>query len=216
MSYINGVDRSHNNSKIQLIKLIPKGIGFIWFKATQGETFKDPAFNDSWKEVKSIIAIKRGCYHFFDPRFDGILQAKNYLSSGVNFSDLGCLPPCIDVEDLVGSNKTDTATLNKWVIHNRALSLSRLNDFLLYVKNETGKDCIIYSYNNYLKDTFNNHPWPNNELWLSSLQKDCPVRFDNGKLPLFWQNTYSWNGTDMDGDYFTGTQEQLNLLANIK
>lgn len=212
---IQGVDRSHLNGKVPLTDLAKKGIQFIWFKATQGETYQDPTFNDAWQEAKSIIAIKRGCYHFFDPHFGGVAQAKNYLSRGVNFSTMGCLPPCVDVEDLVGSNKVDTTTINKWVVDNWQLSLSRLNDFLLYVKQETGRDCIIYSYNNYLKDTFNGHTWPNNDLWLSSLQANCPVRFDNGKLPLFWQNTYNWNGSDMDGDFFMGTQNDLNKLANI-
>jgi len=53
-------------------------------------------------------------------------------------------------------------------------------------------------------------------MWLSSLQKNCPVRYDTAKQPLFWQWTYNWATTDMDGDYFMGTQEELNALANIK
>lgn len=215
---IHGVDRSHLNKPVRLASLADQGIGFIWFKATQGLTYQDPAFNASWKEIKGISGnlsgqlMKRGAYHFYDPRIDGIAQAKNFLSMGINFSTPGCLPPCVDVEDLTGS---DAAAANRWVANNWELALSRLNNFLGYIKQQTGRDCIIYSYNGYMREYLHAHPFPDNGFWLSSLQATCPVRYDNGKLPQFWQHTYNWNGTDMDGNYFTGTEQELNTLANI-
>lgn len=218
---IKGVDRSHLNSKISLASLIPKGIQFIWFKGTQGEAYKDATFNASWQEIKAIPGnlsgqlIRRGVYHFFDPRYDGLIQAKNYLSLGVNFASPGCMMPCVDVEDMVGSTDADTDAKNKWVADNWQLALKRLQDFLNEVKRVTGRDCLIYTYNGYPKEYFHGHGFPNNPMWLSSLQSTCPVRYDTKVLPEFWQNTYRWNGTDMDGDYFTGTIEQLNKLANI-
>lgn len=218
---ISGVDRSHLNEPYPLSKLVAQGVGFCWFKATQGDTFEDPTFNKSWQEAKGTLGLIRGAYHFYDPRIDGIAQAEHFLATGMDFLATGCLPPGVDVEDLVvfGSDgKIDnqlTAEANQWVANNWELALSRLNDFLNHVKIATGRDCIIYSYNNYMRDYYHSHPFPNNPFWLSSLQKTCPVRYDNGALPEFWQNTYSWNGSDMDGDFFTGTQEQLNQLANI-
>ncbi len=215
---IQGVDRSHNNDPVKLASLVPKGIGFIYFKATQGATFKDPAFNASWQEIKAIPGnlsgqlMKRGAYHFYDPRIDGIVQAKNYLSCGVNFAVTGCLPPCVDVEDLTGSDAVDA---NKWVMDNYEIAISRLTDFLNYIKQETGRDCLIYTYNNYPKEYFRGHGFHDNPMWLSSLQETCPVRYDTGKLPEFWQNTYQWQGTGMDGDLFTGTMDGLNAMANI-
>lgn len=227
MKYIAGVDRSHLNKKIPLSSLIAKDIAFIWLKGTQGVTYEDPTFNATWQEIKAIPGnlsgqlLKRGVYHFFDPRYDGIAQAKNFMSLGVNFSATGCLPPCVDVEDLVVFNsegKTDaalTAQANKWVSDNWQLAVSRLQDFLNHVKQECGRDCVIYTYNNYPKEYFRGHGFPDNPIWLSSLQETCPLRYDTKTLPAFWQNTYNWNGTDMDGDFFTGTQDQLNTLANI-
>lgn len=207
-----GVDRSHHNSKVALTSLVAKGVQFIWFKATQGVTYIDATFNASWQEAKGIVDLYRGAYHFFDPRFDGIEQAKHYLSLGINFDGPGCMLPCIDVEDLVGSTPADTVAQNKWVADNWQLAVKRLNDFLNTVKQVTGKDCMIYTYNNYPKEYFHGTKFPNNPMWLSSLQKTCPVRYDTGEQPLFWQNTYSWNGSDMDGDFFTGTIEQLKTL----
>lgn len=207
-----GVDRSHHNSKAPLSSLVAKGVGFIFFKATQADTFVDPTFNASWQEAKMIDGLARGAYHFFDPRIDAIEQAKHYLSTGVNFAGKGCLPPVVDVEDLTG---TDADKANQWVADNWQLSIARLNDFLAYVKNKTGRDCIIYTYNNYPKEYFHGHGFPNNPMWLSSLQKTCPNRYDTNTQPQFWQWTYNWNGTDMDGNYFMGTQGDLNKLANI-
>jgi lysozyme len=212
---IEGIDISHLNDHIDIGKLPGKGFGFVWLKASQGLTYQDPAFQTYWKDCKEANMI-HGCYHFFDPRFDGIQQAKNFLSRGVNFSLPRVLPPCVDVEDLVGKDEADTTKQNKWVADNWKLCLQRLHDFLGYVKDHTGKDCIIYTYNNYPKEYYPGAKFPNNGMWLSSLQSKCPVRYDTGKLPEFWQYTYRLNNTDLDGDYFMGTQEQLNELANIK
>lgn len=212
---IPGVDRSHLNTPIKLSHLVDEGVKFVWFKATQGETYQDPVFNSSWQEAKSTNGLIRGAYHFYDPRIDGIVQAKNLLSRGINFSSPGCLPPCVDVEDLVGKDNAETKQLNQCVANNWLLAVQRLNDFLGYIQSATGKICIIYTYNNYPKEYFHGTKFPNNPMWLSSLQDSCPVRYDTGELPVFWQNSYGWEGTDMDGDYFTGAIDKLNKLANI-
>lgn len=209
---IPGVDRSHLNTTYPLSKLVEQGIGFCWFKATQGTMFEDPAFNKSWQESKATPGLIRGAYHFYDPRIDGIAQAEHFLATGMDFSATGCLPPCVDVEDLTGAN---AAEANKWVADNWQLALSRLNDFLNHVKTTTGRDCVIYSYNGYMREYLHSHPFSNNPMWLSSLQASCPNRYDTDALPEFWQFTYNWNGTDMDGDYFTGSHDELNKLANI-
>lgn len=211
---IKGLDRSHLNDSIPLATLVKKGIQFIWFKTTQGLTYVDPTFDKSWKEAIATPGLIRGAYHFFNPRFDGVAQATHFTSQGVNFSAIGCLPPCVDVEDLVGHDEANTVAINKWVADNWQLALKRLQDFLNEVKRVTGRDCVIYTYNNYPKEYFHGHGFPNNPMWLSSLQANCPVRYDTGKLPEFWQNTYRYDGGDQDGDFFTGTIEQLNKLAN--
>jgi len=219
---IPGVDRSHHNSKVALKSLVEQGFKFIWFKATQGLTNIDPTFNTSWQEAKAITGLARGAYHFFDPRVDGAVQAAHYLSLGIDFTAAGCLMPCVDVEDLVGydadgkESKTETDKANKWVADNWKLAVQRLNDFLNAVKIATGRDCLIYTYNNYPKEYFHGHGFPNIPMWLSSLQKNCPVRYDTKKLPEFWQNTYTENGTDQDGDFCTQSQEWLNKSANIE
>lgn len=218
---IPGLDRSHLNGKVPLSSLTAKGIQFIWFKVAQYSHGEDVVFNASWEEAKNTPKLMRGGYYFFDPHFDGVAQCKQFLSFNINFSAPGCMGGCVDVEDLVvfGKNgKEDpvlTAQANKWVEQNWELAVQRLKDFLAYYKQETGLDCFIYSYNNYLRETYHATPFPNNPMWISAIEANCPVRYDTGKLPTFWQNTYGWRGTDMDGDYFMGTQDELNTLANI-
>lgn len=217
---IQGIDISHNNDpKIDIQTLKNKGITFVWIKATQALTYQDPAFQDYWHACRANNMI-HGAYHFFDPRVDGINQAKNFLSRGIDFTLPGVLPPCVDVEDLVGKDDAESAQLNKAIAENWKMCLNRLNDFLNYIKQQTGKDCIIYTYNNYPKEYYPGTKFPNNKMWLSSLLTDtnthCPVRYDTGKLPEFWQYTYRLNKSDLDGDYFIGTIDQLNELANVK
>lgn len=213
---IKGVDRSHLNSPVSLDSLTKRGIGFVWFKGTQAVSYTDPTFNASWQEAKATPGLVRGAYHFFDPRYDGVVQAEHFLSLGINFSGEGCLPPCVDVEDLVGADDASTKAANQWVYTNWETAVQRLNDFLAHMKQATGRDCVIYTYNNYPKEYFRGQGFPNNPMWLSSLRANCPPRYDTGQQPIFWQYTYGWNKTDMDGDYFMGSQSDLNTLANIQ
>lgn len=215
MTYIPGLDRSHLNSRTPLANLTAKGVKFVWLKLSQGLTYKDPTFDDSWSEALKTPNLIRGAYHFFDPRVDGVEQAKWFLSHNVVWKNSGCLPPAVDVEDLVGKDAADALVQNKWVENNWKLAVERLQAFLGYVQSVTGKPCVIYSYNSYMRDTLQGTKFPNNPFWLSSLQVTPPTRYDTGKLPEFWQNTYRWQSSDQDGDYFTGTQDELNYLANI-
>lgn len=215
-----GTDRSHHNSKVPLQSLFDKGVKFIWFKAAQWTSGEDKTFNPSWQEAKNTAGLLRGAYYFFDPRYDGVAQAKQFLSVNINFSAPGCIGGCVDVEDLVvfGSdgkvNHDLTDQANKWVANNWLLAIQRLNDFLAYFQSATGKSCMIYSYNGYMKEYLHGTKFPNNYMWISSLQDTCPLRYDTKILPDFWQWTYNWNGTDMDGNYFMGTETELNKLAN--
>lgn len=214
------VDRSHLNAPYPLAKLAEHGIAGCWFKVAQYITGEDKQFNASWQEAKKTSDFLRGGYYFFDPRYDGTVQAKQFLSFGINFTAPGCMGGCVDVEDLVvfTDSKVDTvltAAANKWVADNWQLGLQRLKDFLAYYKEQVGEDCTIYSYNGYMKEYYHSPQFSDNKMFISSLQPNCPKRYDTGNLPEYWQNTYNWNGTDMDGDFYTGTMDELRKLANI-
>lgn len=219
---ITGNDLSKRNDKVKLADLIKKGKQFAFCKATQADDFKDKAFDSYWAEAKPLRGpnFKIGPYMFFDPRVGGKSQANFFLSKGFNFKLPGVLPPTIDVEDLVvfnadGTiNKAATDAANKWVANNWQLCLIRLKECIETLKIASDK-VIVYTYNNYMREYYHGAPLSDCLMWLSSLQPTCPKRYDTGQLPEFWQYSYRDGGSDLDGDYFTGTQEQLNALANI-
>ena|ERR1700723_1478288 len=214
-----GVDRSHLNEQVKLQSLFDKGIRFIFFEAIKSNGEEDQNFNESWQEAKAIPGLYRGAYAMFDPRKDGKLQAQNFLAIGIGYLKPYCLGLWVDVEDLVvfdADGSTDqqaTDAANQWVADNSQLCLQRLLDFLAEIKETTGTDCGIYSYNGYMKEYYHSHPFPNNKFWLSSLQPNPPVRYDTGKLPEFHQYTYNWKNTDMDGDQ--SPLSSLDPIANI-
>lgn len=216
---IKGVDRSHLNSPVKLQHLYDEGILFCFFEAITSTCVEDKTFNASWQEAKTVTGLYRGAYAMFDPRKDGKLQAQNFLALNIGYDKPYCMGPWVDVEDLVvfgADNKIDQAATdaaNKWVADNWRLCLQRLLDFLAAIKEATGVDCGIYSYNNYMREYYHSHPFPANRFWLSSLQPKCPVRYDTGKLPEFQQYTYNWSGTDMDGDYCIDTNQLAHATS---
>ena len=73
-----GLDLSHHNEKVEIMKL--KGLGFVILKATEGETYVDAKFASRWLGLKSV-GVKRGAYHFYRTNKDPIAQAKHFLKT---------------------------------------------------------------------------------------------------------------------------------------
>lgn len=208
---IKGIDISHNNT-VNWAHLSPD-VKFVFCKATQGSGFKDPLFNAYWQHLKST-QICRGAYHFLTATDSAEVQAKNFLSLGIDFSSPGCLPPMLDVEDQV------PAALNKNITDNKSAFIKLVTDWLKIVKEATGNDPIIYSYKNFFAEYLNNTSWPNNKLWLASYQATAPglpkgyTHFDFWQYSQYGKISGEPTGGEFDLDYFNGTQEQLNTLAN--
>jgi lysozyme len=210
---IKDLDASHNNTPINW-GAISTEVEFIILKATQGASFKDPMFNEYWQHLLSTD-YKRGAYHFLTATDSALAQADSFLSRGIDFSKPGCLPPFIDVEDQV------PASLNINITKDKQAFIQLITDWINIVEKATGRRVIIYSYKNFFAEYLNNHSWPVNPLWLASYQATPPGLPVGYNSYLFWQ--YSEAGTLMGGttdgeydlDYFNGTQDQLNQLANL-
>lgn len=208
---IKGIDISHQNS-INWENL-SSDMEFVWHKATQGATFKDPAFNSRWQYLKSIEnKVKRGAYMFVVVGVSAQAHVDNFISLGIDFSNPNVMPPMIDVEDQV------PASDNVNITNDKAGFIQLVTDIIVLLKTATGRNPIIYSYKNFFNEYLNNHSWPEQPLWLASYQSNppgLPVGYD---VWSFWQ--YSEVGTiegastggDIDLDYFNGTIQQLSLL----
>lgn len=209
MNYIKGIDVSHF-ATIDWHKLSPE-VKFIYCKASQGTTFKDPSFNGYWQHLKTTDFF-RGAYHFLNVEGTAQQQANNFLSLGIDFSKPNVLPPMLDIEDQV------PASLNTEITRNKAAFIQLASGWIDIIQKETGRKVVIYSYKNFFHEYLNNHSWPDNYLWLASYQPTPPGLPHGYTKWDFWQ--YSEYGTiegaatggSVDMDYFNGTLEDLAKL----
>ena len=88
-----GIDVSHWQGKMDWTKAGAQGIGFAFFKITQGTTFLDSERDANHAGLQSL-GIPFGCYHYFIPTQDEIHQADHFLNH--LYSDVTW--PCLDVE----------------------------------------------------------------------------------------------------------------------
>lgn len=206
---LKGVDISHHNN--YLIKQFVGRVDFVFCKATQGGTYKDPEFNQYWQDLKKT-QIQRGAYHFLDVRSTAKEQADNFLSLGIDFSKPNVLPPVLDVENQV------PASLDAVINKDKAAFAKMADDWISIVSKATGRKVIVYTYKNFLSGYMNNWARPDHYLWLASYQKTEPGLPKGYSKYEFWQ--YSDHGTlagattggDLDLDYFNGTLAQLKAL----
>lgn len=90
---IRGIDVSHHQGSIDWPQLISESrVSFVYLKASEGATLRDPLFIRNWEASKSIA---RGAYHFFSFCTDGQAQAMNSLTVAPLGSEL---PPAVDIE----------------------------------------------------------------------------------------------------------------------
>lgn len=213
MNYIKGIDISHFNAPFPWNSL-SHDVRFVFCKATQGATYKDPEFNGYWQHLKGTD-LKRGAYHFLTATDSAQKQADNFLSRGIDFSKPNVLPPVLDVEDQV------PASLNSEITKDKGEFIQLITDWLYIIEKETGRKPMIYSYKNFFRDYLKDHSWPDNMLWLASYQSTPPGLPKGYTDYTFWQ--YSQYGTlsgdikggSLDLDYFNGDLDDLNKLSNI-
>jgi len=174
---IAGIDVSNHNGTIDFDSVRDDNYQFVLIKASEGKTFKDPAFARHYGGARAA-GLKVGAYHFFRKNRTGEEQAANFLDViGNRTLDL---PLVIDLEDDWGNGATtsyDTA-------------VERLLNMIAILKGK-GYSVMIYTnkdgYNKYYKDMLGDC-----DLWLCSFTSpdllDLPHRFQQ----------YSYEG-EVDG-----------------
>lgn len=219
---VQGIDISHNNAVPANFAGLSPDIKFIWMKATEGPTFKDPQFQNYWTFCKQNNII-HGAYHFLRVDASAQSQVNNYLSRGVDWSLPGVLPPMLDIEDQVGATDAETKALNGAILKDKQGWIDKITIWLEAVELKTGRKPVIYSYKNFFRDYMNNTPkFGDKLLWLAAYQAEPPQLPIGWKAWTFWQFSERGSikgpqtGGDMDWNYFNGTTDQLSVLANIK
>jgi lysozyme len=204
-----GLDISHYNA-VNLSNL-PDIIKFVYCKASEGSSYKDPTFATKIAALQGQGVIN-GAYHYL--HFDGLAsdtpenvaqaQVNNFLGAGFDFSAAGTLPPVVDVEDpsVNGKNKADCIAL--------------VTAWLEAVETQTGRTPVIYTYGSFWRDSLGNPSgFSKYPLWIASYQISHPG------IPGDWADYTIWQyyGADesvagqSDIDIFNGTLDDLQAFA---
>ena len=209
MACVPGIDVSYWEAGIDWKKVRGDGIRFVFVKATEGEQYVDPTFDDNWLGAKSV-GILRGAYHFFHPNMNPVKQADNFIQVIRGMNDDGELPPILDLE--VTDNQANQ------------IIIDRAKTWLDRVQQNLGKSPIIYSNPGFLKYNFaipgGGPPfWTKDHiLWIANYGQPQPLLPSGWLKWTFWQysETGQVNGVNasVDLDWFNGTVEELYQLAD--
>jgi lysozyme len=208
---IEGIDISHNNDSIDWNNLSPQ-VSFVFCKASQGATFKDPMFQTYLNHLKQKEIIM-GAYHFLTFEVSAQAQADNFLACGIDFSAPGVLPPVLDVEWQVPDS------LNPYILQNKAACIALISDWLQIIATQTGRTPMIYTARTFWYEYLGNPTgFGNYPLWIASYQSTPPGLPPGWTDYAFWQ--FSEKGTvagpaggDIDWDQFNGSMDDLKKLA---
>lgn len=146
-------------------------ITFVYAKATEGNDYLDPKFEENWAGLKEA-GLVRGAYHFFHPHDDAATQARFFISS-VHLEP-GDLPPALDIEVSEGQTPED---IDK-----------DIQIWLEMVSEAYGVQPVIYSGLHFIQDNlhtgFSTYP-----LWLADYTETMPPAPGDWKAWTFWQQT---------------------------
>ncbi len=213
MATIPGVDVSYWDAGIDWPKVRAAGQRFVFAKATEGISYKDPTFDDNWFGARSA-GFLRGTYHFFRCNVDAKKQADYFINYVRSVNDDGELPPVLDLETNDGMGKDKIVPAVK-------IWLDRVEASL-------GKKPIIYSGKYFLQDYFTlpgggPPSWSKDyPLWLAQYPNQY-VEGSKPYLPNGWFNWTFWQYSDkgavnginasVDMNVFNGTLEELYKFA---
>lgn len=193
---IKGIDVSAHNGVLDLDAAAADGVSFIFIKASEGESFRDPNFPLNYMKAGQA-GLKRGAYHFFRFDRDGVSQALNLVKaiSGRNL-ELGI---AIDVEDQ--GNPDDVP---------RDSVIQRLQDLTDYLILE-GHRVMFYSnragYEKYLFENFRGFP-----LWICSFEEDTAKDSDW----TFWQYNHHGKVAGIKGDVDLNVCRLKDIPDNLR
>lgn len=194
---IQGVDVSTYQGDIDFPTLKKNGITYVFIKATQGITYKDPRYGTNSFEARKAGLIM-GAYHYYMTDDAPLPQAKNFIAtSGLKSGDL---PPVVDIEALAKKSKPQLT--------------KNLQLFLNALEKNYGVKPIVYSgeyFANQHLTSFGAYP-----LWLAEYGASSPTVPKGWTKWTFWQYSQSAKVPgvqgDVDADRFNGDRQALNAL----
>jgi len=216
MATVPGIDVSYWDAGIDWPKVRATGQRYVFVKATEGDFYADPTFDDNWLGAKKA-GLLRGAYHFFRCNVDPKKQAAKFIDYVKTMNDNGELPPVLDLESNDGQSKDKV--------------ISRARTWLDLVETAFGKKPIIYSGQYFLQDYFSEAgggppAWTREyPLWLAQY----PNNYVEGMQPYLPRGWFKWtfwqysekgkvNGinANVDLNVFNGSLEELYKFAGAE
>ena len=165
-----GIDVSHHQGDINWNKVAKEPIGFVYIKATEGETYVDSKFKKNIVGAKKV-GLPVGVDHYFRMTSGAHKQFKNFYNTVKKYKI--DLIPMVDVET---SDDKSTKVLQ-----------DSLDVFISLVKAKFGVTPMIYgtqrSYNTYCAPKYNNY-----HLYIGRYGKNEPQIIGKGTYTI-WQYT---------------------------
>ncbi|KAJ1954751.1 hypothetical protein GGI12_005722 [Dipsacomyces acuminosporus] len=197
-----GIDVSGYQPSINWSTVKANGIQFVYIKATEATSYKNPYFSSQYTGATNV-GIIRGAYHFARPgASSGATQASYFVANGGGWSGDGrTLPGALDLEgDCAGLSQS--AMVN-WI-----------RDFSNTYKSKTGRYPVFYTTTSWWKTcTGNNASFGStNPLWIARWASTP------GELPAGWSFHTFWQYADHgpnpgDADSFNGDYTRLKVFA---
>ena len=199
---VKGVDVSHHNPILDWEEVKRQNIHFTYIKATEGITHDDRNYPYNYKLAKENN-IKTGSYHFYNFGISGREQAKHFIR--IAKCQSGDLIPAIDVEHSPANPYSKDPVFIKSVIKELKIMENELYEYY-------GVHPIIYTNTDCYKLYINNS-FPNNPIWISSLNKEPNNEIKNW---IIWQFTPTGelDGIvgNLDLNYFRYSFEELQKI----
>lgn len=199
---VKGVDVSHHNPILDWEEVKRQNIHFTYIKATEGITHDDRNYPYNYKLAKENN-IKTGSYHFYNFGISGREQAKHFIR--IAKCQSGDLIPAIDVEHSPANPYSKDPVFIKSVIKELKIMENELYEYY-------GVHPIIYTNTDCYKLYINNS-FPNNPIWISSLNKEPNNEIKNW---IIWQFTHTGelDGIvgNLDLNYFRYSFEELQKI----
>jgi GH25 family lysozyme M1 (1,4-beta-N-acetylmuramidase)/LysM repeat protein len=180
MATVPGIDVSYWNAGIDWPKVRAAGQRFTFIKASEGDGYLDPTFDDNWRGAKTG-GLLRGAYHFFRANADAKKQANKFIDYVKSMNDPGELPPVLDLETADGQSRDKI--------------ISRAKTWLDLVEAAFNRKPMIYSGQYFLQDYFSETgggppAWAKDyPLWLAQY----PNTYVEGSQPYLPRGWFKWN-----------------------
>ncbi|MCL8015994.1 lysozyme [Streptomyces sp. AS02] len=204
-----GHDVSSHQKNVNWQNSKAKGARFVYVKATESHTYRNPYFNQQYNGSRNAGLI-RGAYHFALPnKSAGRTQAQHFVRNGGGWtSDGWTLPPALDIE-------YNPYSKHKCYGLSKAKMVNWIQSFSNEVKRLTGRRPVIYTTTHWWNTcTGASRAFASNHaLWIARYNSSSA-----GALPAGWQFWTVWqydNGGSLPGDQnlFNGSMNQLRKFA---